>query len=200
MGFWRSIKQPTHSDIEDGVQDVDESMVDGEEEQQEKQHSDDDEDVMNQVHAFSSMNDEQLGQNTTLHAYIHQVFPQLIRLSTATPISFEHIDKAPTVTRSLTLTHQRALECLNNFLLSMNEVPSKYWFRECKSDAIQLWRWLFTLADQVATSHAEQWAKEVILETAVGCLWALGRGLTQDIVSVLWKRRWHVLKILLYSH
>ncbi|KAI8883817.1 ARM repeat-containing protein [Backusella circina FSU 941] len=169
---------------EDGVEDADESMMeDGEEEHQQQQPNDDedDEDVMNQVHTFSSMSDDQLRQNSILHAYIHQIFPQLIRLSTATPISFEQIDKAPNVTRSLTLTHQRSLECMNNFLLSMNEVPTKYWFRECRSDAVQLWRWLFGLADQVATSGAEQWAKEVILETAVGCLWALGRGLTHDI-------------------
>lgn len=128
--------------------------------------------------------DETLIQsNPILNAYVHQIFPQLIRLSTATVISYRQMTLIPQVTHSLVLTHQRSLECLNNFLLAMNELPHKLWFRQYKSDATQLWRWLFTIADEVASSQPEEWARNAILEVIIGCLWALGRGLQQNIVS-----------------
>ncbi|RCH80215.1 hypothetical protein CU098_001736, partial [Rhizopus stolonifer] len=90
-------------------------------------------------------------------------------------------DDAPTVSQNIVLTHQRTLECLNNFLLAMNDIPGKYWFKTHRTDAVQLWRWLFTIADQVANSNPEEWARNAILEAVIGCLWALGRGLEQDI-------------------
>lgn len=141
-----------------------------------------DDDIINSI-TTSTVDEGLIRSNPVLHAYIHEIFPQLIRLSTATPISYNQMNLAPLVTQGLVTTHQRSLECLNNFLLAMNEVPRKYWFREYKSDAIQLWRWLFNMANDVANSKPEEWARDSILEVVISCLWALGRGLEQNIVS-----------------
>ncbi|KAI9259959.1 armadillo-type protein [Helicostylum pulchrum] len=171
---------------EDGIQDVDEAMLDENEElpPKEDEEEDDDDDGIDQEifgQTSSAMDDALIRSNPVLHAYIHQIFPQLIRLSTATPISFHQMNLSPLVTHGLVITHQRSLECLNNFLLAMNEVPKKYWFKEYKSDATQLWIWLFNLANEVASSKPEEWARDGILEIVVSCIWALGRGLGQDI-------------------
>lgn len=66
----------------------------------------------------------------------------------------------------------------------MHDVGSKYWFKQYKQDAVQLWRWLFDIANSVAAANTEEWARNAILEVVIGCLWALGRGITQDIVSL----------------
>jgi hypothetical protein len=151
--------------------------------EQEEEHEDE---IDADIFTDKNMVDEALiRSNPVLHAYIHQIFPQLIRLSTATPISYHQMTLAPIVTQALVLTHQRALECLNNFLLAMNDIPTKYWFKHYTSDAVQLWRWLFSIANDVANSKPEQWARDAILEVVIGCLWALGRGLGQDIVSCI---------------
>lgn len=133
----------------------------------------------------SAVDEALIRSNPVLYAYIHQIFPQLIRLSTATPISYQQMSLSPLVTQGLVTTHQRSLECLNNFLLAMNELPRKFWFKDYKSDATQLWRWLFEIADNVANSKPEEWARDAILEVVISCLWALGRGLEQDIVSII---------------
>ena len=154
-------------------------MMDSEQPEEPKEEEEDDEIDPNLFGDAPVVNDAYVQSNPVLHAYIYQVFPHLIRLSTATPISYQQ--SAPPVTQAIILTHQRALECLNNFLLAMNDLPSKYWFKSQRSDAIQLWRWLFTMADQVANSHSEENIQ--LLEVVIGCLWALGRGLEQAIVS-----------------
>ncbi|KAG2192496.1 hypothetical protein INT47_009695 [Mucor saturninus] len=171
---------------EDGFQEMDESMADEEEEEEEVKEEEEEEEEEAEEELIwgktSSAVDEALIQsNPVLHAYIHQIFPQLIRLSTATPISYHQMNLSPLVTQSLVTTHQRALECLNNFLLTMNDLPKKYWFKQYRSDAVQLWRWLFDMANQVASSQPEEWARDCILEIVISCIWALGRGLGQDI-------------------
>ncbi|KAI8326715.1 armadillo-type protein [Choanephora cucurbitarum] len=165
---------------EDGYEDVPQdgdAMMDGEQPEEPKEEEEDDEIDSNLFGDAPVVNDAYVQSNPVLHAYIYQVFPHLIRLSTATPISYQQ--SAPPVTQAIILTHQRALECLNNFLLAMNDLPSRYWFKSQRSDAIQLWRWLFTMADQVANSHSEE--NTQLLEVVIGCLWALGRGLEQAI-------------------
>lgn len=166
--------------LDDGYKDEDEAMAD-----------ENGEDV-EPVEMIKENNDEEIDEwigNTAtakeiqtspiLRTYIHDVFPQLIRLSTATPISYQ--SPIPQITPGLISTHQRALECLNNFLLSMNDIPSKFWFKDHVSDATQLWRWLFNLANEISTNKPEEHWLE-LLEIIIGCLWALGRGLGQDIV------------------
>lgn len=176
--------------LEDGFQELDEAMMDENEQQEQEQEEEPPKQEEEKEEALvwgktSSAVDQALIQsNPVLHAYIHQIFPQLIRLSTATPISYHQMCLSPLVTQGLVTTHQRALECLNNFLLAMNELPKKYWFKEYKSDAVQLWRWLFDMANQVASSQPEEWARDSILEIVISCIWALGRGLGQDIVSI----------------
>ncbi|KAI8085753.1 armadillo-type protein [Gilbertella persicaria] len=168
---------------EDGYQD--EAMMDdddGEPKEQEDEEDEEDEEENTGLFADKPVVDEAFIQaNPVLHAYIYQIFPHLIRLSTTTPISYQQTSLAPTVSQNIVLTHQRTLECLNNFLLAMNDIPGKYWFKTHRTDAVQLWRWLFTIADQVANSNPEEWARNAILEAVIGCLWALGRGLEQDI-------------------
>ncbi|KAI8380805.1 armadillo-type protein [Blakeslea trispora] len=160
---------------EDGYQEDDTMMEDEQEEQEQEEEQEEDPTLFADR---TIVNEAYVQSNPVLHAYIYQVFPHLIRLSTATPVSYQQTTLAPTVTQAIVLTHQRALECLNNFLLAMNDVPTKYWFKSQRSDAIQLWRWLFTMADQVANQASDDYA---ILDVVIGCLWALGRGLEQAI-------------------
>lgn len=125
---------------------------------------------------------ELLRTNPIMHTFTYQVFPQLIRLATPTPTLSFPADPTlcPTVTIGLGLTHQRSLECINNFLLAMNDLPSNFWFQEHLSDAKQAWKWLFETAHQIgACPSSEQ--RDAILEVMVGCLWSLGRGLKQEI-------------------
>ncbi|KAI8083106.1 armadillo-type protein [Halteromyces radiatus] len=127
-------------------------------------------------------NTELLNSNPVMHAFTYQIFPQLIRLATPTPTLSFPADPTfcPTVTLGLSLTHQRSLECINNFLLAMNDVPSKIWFKEHVSDAQQAWQWLFQTAHQIGSCTASE-SRDSILEVMVGCLWSLGRGLGQNI-------------------
>ncbi|KAI8987049.1 armadillo-type protein [Pilobolus umbonatus] len=169
---------------DDGYQDMDESMESENEADELPEDNTDDvlaeDSLTNQ--GTSAAVDVTLDQsNPIVQSYIHQIFPHLIRLSTATPISYRQMKLAPTVSHNLVVTHQRALECLNNFLLAMNEVPSKFWFTVHQADATKLWEWLFSIANDVVNSQPEEWAKDSILEVVVGCLWALGRGLGQNI-------------------
>ncbi|CEP07957.1 hypothetical protein [Parasitella parasitica] len=168
-------------ELDDGFQDSDQVMQDDEDDEQPPQETDNDNDIDPAIFNNTAQDDEALQSNPVLHAYIHQIFPQLIRLATATPISYNQTNLHPTVTHHLVTTHQRSLECLNNFLLAMHEVGDKYWFKHHKQDATQLWRWLFDIANSVAAANTEEWARNAILEVVIGCLWALGRGIAQDI-------------------
>ncbi|KAI8644157.1 armadillo-type protein [Parasitella parasitica] len=119
--------------------------------------------------------------NPVLGNFTFKVFPKLLELATPTVLSFPaDAILCIGVTQGLTLTHQRALECLNNFLLAMNEVPSKFWFKEHAADAQRTWTWLFSTANAIG-SAPESENRDQILEVVVGCLWALGRGLGENI-------------------
>ncbi|KAI9480385.1 MAG: armadillo-type protein [Benjaminiella poitrasii] len=154
---------------EDGYQD-ETMMIDEEEGGKREEGANDDDIDANLFTDKSRVDDALIRSDPVVHAYITRVFPRLIQLGTFTAASFHN--------RQFTLSHQRAFECLNNFLLAMNDVPSKFWFKEYQTDAVQLWRWLFNCADQVA---GEEKMKNGMLEIIISCLWALGRGLVQNI-------------------
>lgn len=123
--------------------------------------------------------------NPVISNFSIKIFPQLVQLATPTSVSFpQDATFAPGVTQGLVLTHQRALECLNNFLLAMNEVPSKFWFKEHVDDAKKTWSWLFQNAILIGTAPASE-ERDSIIEAIVSCLWSLGRGLGQNIVSFI---------------
>ncbi|CAO0800124.1 unnamed protein product [Mucor circinelloides] len=172
-------------DLDDGFQESSDQVMQDDEDNMEQQpdetDNDNEDDIDPAIFNNSIQEDEALQSNPVLHAYIHQIFPQLIRLATATPISYHQTNVCPIVSHHLVITHQRSLECLNNFLLAMHDVGSKYWFKHYKQDAVQLWRWLFDIANSTAAANTEEWARDAILEVVIGCLWALGRGITQDI-------------------
>jgi hypothetical protein len=141
-------------------------------------------DAENLVGGTSAAVDEAVVRsNPILSNFTIKIFPKLLQLATPTVLSFpQDATFCPGVTHGLTLTHQRALECLNNFLLAMNEVPSKFWFKEHLADAQKTWSWLFSNANVIG-SAPESEDRNDILEVIVGCLWALGRGLGDSIVS-----------------
>ncbi|KAG0166448.1 hypothetical protein DFQ28_007283 [Apophysomyces sp. BC1034] len=171
---------------EDGWEDADENMADDEEDNTADDINEDNvDDYLRDAAEIAdgtatAIDDQLVRSNPMLHAFTYDIFPQLIRLSTMTPLSFPREDVAPTVSQGLALAHQRAFECVNNFFLAMNEVPSRFWFNEHKADACQAWRWLFSTANDVASLPAGQ-DRDEILEVIVGCLWSLGRGLGQNI-------------------
>ncbi|RUS17101.1 hypothetical protein BC937DRAFT_90414 [Endogone sp. FLAS-F59071] len=150
--------------------------------------------MLNDAATLGSVDDTQLRSNPILHLMTYTVFPALIRIATPTPLSFPPQNlptpstAAPAITEHLARAHLRALECLNNFFLTMCEVPTKWWFRERKEDAMNTWTWLFTTAGQVAGSGVRVGEEEngqemrgAVLEAIVGCLWALARGLESDV-------------------
>jgi hypothetical protein len=142
-------------------------------------------DAENLVDSTSAAVDEAaIRSNPVLKNFTSKIFPKLFQLATPTVLSFPQDGTLCSgITHGLTLTHQRALECLNNFLLAMNEVPSKFWFKEHLSDAQKTWSWLFSNANMIG-SAPESEERNDILEVIVGCLWALGRGLGGNIVSL----------------
>ncbi|KAF7721012.1 hypothetical protein EC973_005562 [Apophysomyces ossiformis] len=170
---------------EDGWEDADENMDDEDDDAADDINEDNIDDYLREAAEIAdstsaAVDDQLVRSNPVLHAFTYQIFPQLVRLSTMTPLSFPREDVAPTVSQGLILAHQRALECVNNFFLAMNEVPSKFWFKEHKEDASQAWRWLFNTANEVASlPHGLE--RDELLEVIVGCLWSLGRGLGQNI-------------------
>lgn len=150
------------------------------EDEEEKEKEENLEHDLNETSTSVSVDEEKIRSSPVVKAFTTQVFPHLIRLATPTCLSFPV--EPSVITQGLTLTHQRALECLNNFLLAMSEIPSKFWFKEQNADAVQAWRWLFNMAHTVASAPDSE-HKHAVLETIVGCLWCLGRGLGQHIVS-----------------
>lgn len=194
---------------DDGWEDGDATMEDDDEELPEEMLNGGDDDLDNSILEDMAATGETsntadlalLKNNPILHMLIHQVFPQLIKLGTTTKISYPPQETpakyAPqsiesSIINAFSNTHLRAIECLNNFLLTMNDLPSKFWFKEKKEDAQNAWTWLFQTAGGVAGSGVavgdEEEGQELrgaVLEAIVGCLWALARGLGQDIVSCL---------------
>jgi len=189
---------------DDGWEDADETMGDDEDEDAGENGIDDDnvDDVLAEVVATgdtsTSADVALLKNNPILHTLIYQVFPQLIKLASTTKISYAPQETPAkysshsiesNIINAFSMTHLRAFECLNNFFLTMNDLPSKFWFKERKDDALNAWTWLFQSAGSVAGSgvavgdeEAGQELRGSVLEAIVGCLWALGRGLGQDII------------------
>lgn len=177
--------------IEDGWEDAGEDM-------EQDQDAEDMTDNLNEDNVEAYLREaETLGDNTStavdeavvrsnpvLNNFL-KIFPQLLLLAAPTSISFPaDASFAPGVIQGLVLTHQRALECLNNFLLAMNEVPSKFWFKEHIQDAKKTWTWLFQNAILIGTAPASE-ERDSIIEAIVSCLWSLGRGLGENIVSFI---------------
>ncbi|KAG1051768.1 hypothetical protein G6F43_006048 [Rhizopus delemar] len=177
----------SQDDTEDGWEDAGENM-------EEDEMAEDMADNINEDNVEEHLQEaQQLGETTSaavdedvvrsspiVKSFVQQVFPHLVRLATPTSLSFSTEPLVSAVTHGLALTHQRALECFNNFLLAMNEIPSKFWFKEQSSDAVQAWRWLFNTANLVASSPESE-DRNAVLEAIVGCLWSLGRGLGHHI-------------------
>ncbi|KAF9433147.1 hypothetical protein BGZ76_009826 [Entomortierella beljakovae] len=159
----------------------------------------------NEMDAKTIREMEQLTSNDTpaldlsghpiINILTNTVFPALINLATPTPISFpaQEVPTIPTVapliTSQLATTHLRALEALNNFLLTMADaVPGKWWYKNRRSDAEQCWTWLFHQAGAVAGTGVRVGSEEkgqemrgAVLDAIVGCLWTLARGLDADV-------------------
>lgn len=189
---------------DDGWEDADETMGDDEADEIEESTDPDnvDEDVLADIAATGETSNTEdialLKNNPVLHILIYQVFPQLIKLASTTKISYPPQETPAkyseqsieaNIINAFSLTHLRAFECMNNFFLAMNDLPSKFWFKEKKEESQQAWNWLFQTAGAVAGSgvtvgneEPQQELRGSVLEAIVGCLWALGRGLGQDIV------------------
>ncbi|KAG0038427.1 hypothetical protein BGZ82_000251 [Podila clonocystis] len=150
---------------------------------------------MEQITAASSETPLDLSGHTIINILVNTVFPALIHLGTPTPLSFpEQIvptpsTVAPLITIQLATTHLRAIEALNNFLLTMaDSVPGKWWYKHRKADAEQCWIWLFQQAGAVAGNGVQvgaegkgQELRGAVLDAIVGCLWTLARGLDAEI-------------------
>ncbi|KAI8975665.1 armadillo-type protein [Mycotypha africana] len=171
---------------EDGWEDSDENMDEAEADgMADKLTEDNIDEYFNDMEKLggssAAVEENALRSSPVINMFTVEVFPRLIQLSTPTVLSFP---QNPTlnfgVTPSLALTHQRALECLNNFFLAMNDIPSQFWFKEHVEEAKRTWSWLFSTANTIGSAPESQ-DRNDLLEIIVGCLWALGRGLGQNI-------------------
>ncbi|CAO3617277.1 unnamed protein product [Cunninghamella blakesleeana] len=186
--------QNDNDDGQDGWEEADDEMIDGEEdesfvdninEDNIESYLDDPSAIVNDTNKnITEENMELLKSNPVLHSFIYQIFPKLITLATPTVLSFPSQDVSSsvsaTVTLGLEMVHQRSLECFNNFLLAMNDLPTKLWFKEHLNDAKQSWQWLFETAHKIGSAPSSD-MRDTVLEVMVGCLWSLGRGLGQEI-------------------
>lgn len=199
----------------EGVDHEDEEEWKDEDDDEMEAHDDDDEDAMNepesekkddgldentmremeQLAAASSETPLDLSGHTIINILVNTIFPALIHLGTPTPLSFPEqtvpasSTVAPLITTQLATTHLRAIEALNNFLLTMaDSVPGKWWYKHRKADADQCWTWLFQQAGAVAGNGVQVGAEEkgqemrgAVLDAIVGCLWTLARGLDAEV-------------------
>ncbi|KAF9169583.1 hypothetical protein BGX21_010536 [Mortierella sp. AD011] len=150
---------------------------------------------MEQLAAATSETPMDLSGHPIINILTNIVFPALINLATPTPLSFPPQEVptpptvAPLVTSQLATTHLRAIEALNNFLLTMADaVPGKWWYKTRRSEAEQCWTWLFQQAGTVAGKGVKVGAEEkgqemrgIVLDAIVGCLWTLARGLDANV-------------------
>ncbi|KAF8941115.1 armadillo-type protein [Dissophora ornata] len=177
--------------------DEDEDDLDGDM-KEEKKDDDLDENTMREMEQLAAASAEtpmDLSGHPIINILTNTVFPALINLATPTPLSFPEQEvptpatAAPQITLQLATTHLRALEALNNFLLTMTDaVPGKWWYKHRKADAEQCWTWLFLQAGSVAGKGVQVGAEEkgqemrgAILDAIVGCLWTLARGLNANV-------------------
>ncbi|KAF9082634.1 hypothetical protein BGX23_012266 [Mortierella sp. AD031] len=164
----------------------------------EKKDNDLDENTLREMEQLATASEEtpmDLSGHPIINILINTVFPALINLGTPTPLSFPEQEVptpktvAPLITSQLATTHLRAIEALNNFLLTMADaVPGKWWYKHRKADAEQCWVWLFQQAGTVAGKGVQVGAEEkgqemrgAILDAIVGCLWTLARGLDANV-------------------
>ncbi|KAF9927084.1 hypothetical protein FBU30_003508 [Linnemannia zychae] len=184
----------------DDAGDDDEMEGDDEEEMEDagKNDNDLDENTLREMEQLAAANNEtpmDLSGHPIINILINTVFPALINLGTPTPLSFPEQEVptpatvAPLITAQLATTHLRAIEALNNFLLTMADaVPGKWWYKQRTADAEQCWIWLFQQAGVVAGKGVQVGAEEkgqemrgAILDAIVGCLWTLARGLEANV-------------------
>lgn len=182
----------------DDEMEADEDEDDTQEPEEPKKEDDLDENTlreMEQLAAASAETPMDLSGHPIIHILINTVFPALINLGTPTPLSFPAQEVptpamvAPLITAQLATTHLRAIETLNNFLLTMADaVPGKWWYHQRKSDAEQCWAWLFQQAGTVAGKGVQVGSEEkgqemrgAVLDAIVGCLWTLARGLDANV-------------------
>jgi hypothetical protein len=139
-------------------------------------------------------------KQSTLETFTTIVLPALIRFATLTKLSFQeqmgpNVIPPPTITpvitSSLATIHLRAIECMNNFFLSMIDFEDKFWYEHHKEEVKQLSIMLIDLANQVAGKGVKVGAEDPgqemrgsILEALVGCLWTLARGLDGYVVCI----------------
>ncbi|CAB4409071.1 unnamed protein product [Rhizophagus irregularis] len=137
-------------------------------------------------------------EHLILNAFATDIISDLIRLSKPTSLSYpEQLGHnvipvksvVPTITESLAMVHLRAVECMNNFFLTMVDiVEEKWWFTKHRDAAKYTWTRLVELANQVAGKGIKVGAEDpgqkmrgTVLEALVGCLWTLARGLNGDM-------------------
>ncbi|KAG0372776.1 hypothetical protein BGX24_012591 [Mortierella sp. AD032] len=191
-----------HEDeLKDDGADDDEMEADEDEEEMEdaeKKDNDLDENTLREMEQLAAVSVEtpmDLSGHPIINILINTVFPALINLGTPTPLSFPEQEVptpatvAPLITSQLATTHLRAIEALNNFLLTMADaVPGKWWYKNRQADAEQCWVWLFQQAGIIAGKGVQVGAEEkgqemrgAILDAIVGCLWTLARGLDAQV-------------------
>ncbi|KAF9168520.1 hypothetical protein DFQ26_006679 [Actinomortierella ambigua] len=150
---------------------------------------------MEQLTAASKEVPVDLSNHSIVKVLIDAIFPAFIHLGTPTPLSFPEQEiptpatAAPQITQQLATTHLRALEALNNFLLTMADaVPGRWWYKVRRADAEQCWTWLFQQAGVVAGKGVQvgaevkgQEMRGAVLDTMIGCLWTLARGLDAQV-------------------
>ncbi|KAF8951567.1 hypothetical protein BGZ46_003909 [Entomortierella lignicola] len=181
----------------DDDMDADEEDEEGKDEFEEKKDDDDENTLreMEQLAAASAEIPMDLSNHPIINILTNTVFPALVNLATPTPLSFPAQEvptpptAAPLITSQLATTHLRAIEALNNFLLTMADaVPGKWWYKARKADAEQCWTWLFQQAGTVAGKGVQVGSEEkgqemrgAVLDAIVGCLWTLARGLDANV-------------------
>ncbi|KAK3819188.1 MAG: armadillo-type protein [Linnemannia gamsii] len=188
-------------ELKDDGADDDEMEADEDEEEMEdaeKKDNDLDENTLREMEQLAAVSVEtpmDLSGHPIINILINTVFPALINLGTPTPLSFPEQEVptpatvAPLITSQLATTHLRAIEALNNFLLTMADaVPGKWWYKNRQADAEQCWVWLFQQAGTIAGKGVQVGAEEkgqemrgAILDAIVGCLWTLARGLDAQV-------------------
>ena len=151
----------------------------------------------------SSAYDQSFEDHPILNSFATDAISDLIRLTRPTSLSYpEQLGHnvipaesvVPTITASLATVHLRAVECMNNFFLTMVDiVEEKWWFTKRRDAAKNTWTRLIEIANQVAGKGLKVGAEDpgqkmrgTVLEALVGCLWTLARGLDGDLVYFLY--------------
>lgn len=190
--------EETADDDMEADEDEDEMEDDDAKKDEAKKDDDLDENTLREMEQLAAASAEvpmDLSSHPIINILINTVFPALIHLGTPTPLSFPEQEVptpstvAPLITAQLATTHLRAIEALNNFLLTMTDaVPGRWWYKQRKADAEQCWSWLFQQAGVIAGKGVQVGAEEkgqelrgAILDAIVGCLWTLARGLGGDV-------------------